>query len=123
MVISCKNIKITAIFLIIALIMPFGTRAFADTQSTQYAYTGFSGIYQQICVGEKVVCRDGDNFLLSDMPASEPSAQFLPRDMGDGSYAFENRSTEKRIAAAGAGEELPATLYNIRKYLNPNPNS
>ena len=119
-----KYKRILVIFLIIVMLMPFGTHIFADTQDiqqNQYAYTGFSGIYQQICVNGKVVYQEDNNFWLSDddtLTTEQQKAQFLPRDMGDGSYAFENRLTENRIATAEDNKELLATIYNFRGYFN-----
>ncbi len=92
-------------------------------EENPYLYTGFSGIYQKITIDGLTVEQSGKTFILTDDPASDYTVQFLPRDMGDGSYAFENRDSEYRIAFADEGEALPATLYNIRKYLTPNPDS
>lgn len=95
----------------------------AAEEENPYLYTGFSGIYQQITIDGMTVKQSGKNYILTDVTASDYTAQFLTRDMGDGSYAFENRDSEYRIAFADEDEALPATLYNIRKYLTPNPDS
>ncbi len=93
----------------------------AKAEDTAYAYNGFAGIYQKICINNKTVCQKDDKFVLTDGPTSDLSDLFLPRYMGDGSYAFENKKTEKRIAKAERGGSLPAALYNIRKSLTPQP--
>lgn len=82
------------------------------------AYVGFSGIYQKIYVNSLLLCSAGNGYsLLAGADAASADGQaveFLPRDMGDGSYAFENRLSEKRIAAAPEGAALAETVYDIR---------
>ncbi len=91
-------------------------------EETARVYNGFSGIYQQICIDGKILRQSGDRFILAEGPASDKSDLFLPRDMGDGSFAFENKESENRIATAEIGSVLPATLYNIRKGLTVHTN-
>ena len=58
-------------------------------------YRGFAGRYQHIFVnGQKIREKDG-KIIADENDQSDMSDQFLPRDMGDGSYAFEPRSSNQ----------------------------
>ena len=50
-----------------------------EEKADPYAYTGFSGIYQQIRVNGKTVKQSNKAFILTDAPAPDRSAQFLPK--------------------------------------------
>ena len=57
-------------------------------------YNGFAGQYQQIYVnGHKL--REKEEIIIDDTAVNDMTDQFLPRDMGDGSYAFEVRSSNQ----------------------------
>ena len=115
--IRCRICAAIILCALLSLIVPANGRADENTG----AYNGFAGIYQRICIDGKIVRQSGVRLILTDNPASDKSDLFLPRDMGDGSYAFENKESEDRIAAAEIGKSLPATLYNIRKSLMGSP--
>ncbi len=80
------------VFLALSVLLTFAPAPHASAaEDTDAVYSGFAGIYQRIYAdGHKLREKDGrifiDNGTVSDM-----SDQFLPRDMGDGSYAFESR--------------------------------
>lgn len=110
--IRCRICAAIILCALLSLIVPANGRA----DENAGAYTGFCGTYQKICINNKTVYQQGSKFVLTDSPITDKSDLFLPRDMGDGSFAFENKKTENRIAKAEQGEALPATLYNIHSY-------
>lgn len=84
----CAAIVLCALF---SVIVPVNVGA----DESAGAYNGFAGIYQRICIDGKIVCQSGDKFILTNDSASDGSDLFLPRYMGDGSYAFENKKNRK----------------------------
>ena len=104
---------------LLSLIVPVSITA----EESAGAYNGFSGIYQKISINNKTVRQIGSKFVLTDSPVYDLSNLFLPRCMGDGSYAFENKETENRIATAELGKSLPATLYNIHRSYTEHPDN
>lgn len=85
-----------------------------------YPYTGFCGTYQQIFIDGKLLCESGDKLAVAGRYMAKDSDRFLPRNMADGSYAFENRKTANRFAKAEKGRQIPATIYNIYNDTNDN---
>ena len=66
-----------------------------STLTTGVVYRGFAGRYQHIFAdGKKLREKDG-KIVVSDTEVDDMSDQFLPRDMGDGGYAFEARSSNQ----------------------------
>ncbi len=67
-------------------------------------YDGFAGRYFAIKAGGKYV-RGNNGKLSADWNSvSDDSAKFLPRDMGDGSFAFMCLSSKRRITASDSGQ-------------------
>ena len=117
--IRCRICAAIILCALLSVIVPINAGADENTG----AYNGFAGIYQRICIDGKTVRQKDDKFVLADSPAADLSDLFLPRDMGDGSFAFENKKTENRIAKAEQGEALPATLYNIHRFYTEHPDN
>ncbi len=67
--------------------------SFAPVFAESVVYNGFAGQYQHIYVNG-LMLRAADGKIIADnQTVTDKSDQFLPRDMGDGSYAFEVRSS------------------------------
>ncbi|MBQ8002271.1 MAG: hypothetical protein IJ297_02380 [Clostridia bacterium] len=80
----------------------------------KYEYTGFAGMYyglEVVSTGKYV--RGNNGKLTADYTsASDTSAMFLPRDMGDGSHAFVCKSSNNRMTTTGtSGEDLTSSAY------------
>lgn len=79
-----------------------------------YTYTGFEGMYygmEVVSTGKYV--RGNNGKLTADYSsASDTSAMFIPRDMGDGSHAFVCKSSSNRMTTTGtADENLTSSAY------------
>lgn len=75
----------------------------AETIVDDPLYSGFAGRYYGVRAKGKYV-RGNNGRLSADWTAvKDNSAMFLPRDMGDGTFAFVCRSSERRITAADSG--------------------
>lgn len=80
----------------------------------KYEYTGFEGAYygmEVVSTGKYV--RGNNGKLTADYSsASDTSAMFIPRDMGDGSHAFVCKSSNNRMTTSGtSGAELTSAAY------------
>ena len=92
------------------------TRFMAEPIVDDPVYDGFAGRYYGIKVNGKYV-RGNNGKLSADLSrVSEDAAKFLPRDMGDGSYAFMCLSSKRRITAADSGQ-LPSADYDCKHWL------
>ncbi len=58
-------------------------------------YQGFAGQYQHIYADGQKLRDDGGTIVADNSEVKDMSDQFLPRDMGDGGYAFESRSSNQ----------------------------
>ncbi|MDO4563109.1 MAG: hypothetical protein Q4C12_04675 [Clostridia bacterium] len=80
-------------------------------------YTGFSGRYYFLREAKSGLYARGNNGRVSvdyaTVSDSSTDAQFLPRDMGDGTYALMCRSSSNRITStsSAAGETLQSAAY------------
>lgn len=80
----------------------------------KYEYTGFEGMYyglEVVSTGKYV--RGNNGKLTADYSsASNTSAMFIPRDMGDGSHAFVCKSSNNRMTTSGTvNAELTSSGY------------
>ena len=82
-----------ALCLILAL-SAFPRCALAAEQPTAL-YQGFAGQYQHIYADGQKLRDDGGAIVADNSEINDMSDQFLPRDMGDGGYAFESRSSNQ----------------------------
>ncbi len=79
--------------------LPLENEAIAELTAGA-VYRGFGGRYQHIFVGghkirEEKLGDDEGLIVVDDSERDDMSDMFLPRDMGDGSYAFEPRSSNQ----------------------------
>lgn len=68
-----------------------------------YVYDGFEGLYYGIKVDGMYVRGNNGRLSYDYSTVADTSAMFIPRDMGDGSYAFVCRSSNNRITIPGTG--------------------
>ncbi len=67
-------------------------------------YNGFAGRYYGIKAGGRYVRGNSGRLSADWTSVKDNSAMFLPRDMGDGSFAFVCRSSDRRITAVTGGQ-------------------
>ncbi len=74
-------------------------------------YNGFAGLYYGITVNGKYI-RGNMGKISADYEAvTDTSAQFIPRDMADGTFSLLCRSSNRRITTADLNSPLPSGDY------------
>ncbi len=74
-------------------------------------YNGFAGMYYGITVNGKYI-RGNTGMISADLPSvQDDSAQFIPRDMADGTFSLLCRSSDRRITTADLNSPLPSGDY------------
>ncbi len=76
-------------------------------------YTGFAGRYYALrdVKSGKYIRGNNGRLTVDYTSVKDTSAMFMPRDMGDGGFAFECRSSKNRITAQTAGGALKSAAY------------
>ncbi len=79
----------------------------------KYEYSGLGMYYGLEVVSTGKYVRGNNGKLTADYTsASDTSAMFLPRDLGDGSHAFVCKSSSNRMTTTGtSGEQLTSSAY------------
>ncbi|MCH5186864.1 MAG: hypothetical protein J1F63_00570 [Oscillospiraceae bacterium] len=78
---------------------------------SEVEYKGFAGLYYGITVNDKYIRGNSGRISADYNSVRDTSAQFLPRDMADGTFALLCRSSNRRITTADQGSQLPSGDY------------
>ncbi|MCH5186865.1 MAG: carboxypeptidase regulatory-like domain-containing protein [Oscillospiraceae bacterium] len=78
-------------------------------------YNGFAGQYYAVTVNGLRLRGNNGQISADNVSVTDRSNEFMPRYMGDGSYAFVCMSWERRITAANRGSRLTSSDYNASK--------
>lgn len=90
----------------------FFIRSFnAETIVDDPVYSGFAGMYYGLKVNGKYARGNNGRITADWSSIHDDSAQFLPRDMADGSFAFMCRSSDRRITTTGLNSQLASSDY------------
>lgn len=83
----------------------------AEAVEDDPVYEGFAGLYYGIKANGKYIRGNNGKLSADYAEAKDSSAMFLPRYMGDGSYAFLCKSSSRRITAASKNSQLASADY------------
>ncbi len=78
-----------------------------------YEYKGFAGLYYALKADDKYIRGNMGKLSCDYTYVSDDSAMFIPRDMGDGSYAFVCKSSNNRITVSSDAENLLSAAYDV----------
>lgn len=78
-----------------------------------YKYDGFAGLYYALRTNGKYIRGNMGKLSCDYTSVRDDSAMFIPRDMGDGSYAFVCRSSNNRITLSEDAQNLLSSAYNV----------
>lgn len=76
-------------------------------------YNGFAGLYYGITVNGRYIRGNSGKISADYTSVRDTSAQFLPRDMADGTFALLCRSSNRRITTADQGAHLVSGNYAL----------
>ncbi len=85
-----------------------------------YVYEGFEGLYYGLKIDGKYVRGNNGRLSYDYNTVADESAMFIPRDMGDGSYAFVCRSSNNRITTPSSGLLSGSNLRSAAYATNDN---
>lgn len=74
-------------------------------------YSGFAGMYYGIKANGKYIRGNNGKISADYTSVKDSSAMFFPRNMGDGSYAFLCRSSDRRITSSALNGNLTSADY------------
>ncbi len=78
-----------------------------------YKYNGFAGLYYAIKADDNYIRGNMGKLSCDYTSVKDDSAKFIPRDMGDGSYAFVCKSSNNRITLSQDAENLLSSAYDV----------
>ncbi len=78
-----------------------------------YEYNGFAGFYYALKADGKYIRGNMGKLSCDYTAVRDDSAKFIPRDMGDGSYAFVCKSSNNRITVSSGAQNLLSAAYDV----------
>lgn len=78
-----------------------------------YKYKGFAGLYYALKANGSYIRGNNGKLSCDYTSVSDDSAKFIPRDMGDGSYAFVCKSSNNRITLSSDATNLLSSAYDV----------